>query len=66
MSAAVSKAQIGRAMDAAIERGERIKGVWLRPGGDVMVLTDDADLPSLPGDPLDEELAEFTARHGYG
>jgi hypothetical protein len=66
MAAAVSKAFIARAIDALEASGHPIKGAWLRPGGDVMILTDDAQLPSLPVDPLDEELAEFRTRNGYG
>jgi hypothetical protein len=63
---ALTKAQIGRAIDAFAERGQKVKCVWYRASGDTLILTDDADLPSLPGDPLDDELAEFTARNGYG
>lgn len=67
---AVSQAKMRR-MRAAIERdGLPFRGYLTRPDGSVEALvgeplTTPANAPSS-SDPLDQELAEWDAKHGYG
>lgn len=61
---AVSQARMRRAKRALEADGERFGGYRLHPDGRVDVLTANGnEAPS--SDPLDDELAEFTAQHGY-
>lgn len=67
--AAISQAQMQR-MKRAIEReGLPFAGFLQRPDGSVIALVGDpltdTAAQSPPSDPLDAELAEWDAKHGY-
>jgi hypothetical protein len=66
MGAAVSRATIDRAIAALEAAGHEVRGLQLRPGGDVMVLTESFVAPSVSAEPLDDELAEYRKRRGNG
>lgn len=65
MASPALKRQIGSAIAALQDHGERVHGVILRPGGEVVILTDQLITTPISGEALDDELAAFKAEHGY-
>jgi hypothetical protein len=69
MGRAVSQAQMRRMKRAIEGEGLPFAGYLSRPDGSVLALvgeplTSPADM-APPSDPLDAELAEWAAKHGY-
>lgn len=64
MGAAMSKAQIGRIMDAFSERGKEVREVVYKPNGEIVFLTDEIVRTSVGADPIDDEIAALKARYG--
>lgn len=65
MAKSALKRQIGSAVAALHDHGERVHGVILRPSGEVVILTDQLVVAPISGEALDDELAAFKAEHGY-
>ena len=62
---AVSQAKLQRAMRVLEKAGKPFCGFRLHPDGSVDVLTGQPDA-ALTSDPLDAELHQWAAKHGYG